>query len=246
MSDPIVFRGLTKEQADATVKFHNDNGAAAAEMPDGTGHFSVIVTYPDDPPAGPGDVRDDGTFNAKYDTYFIALVPNGFYSSDPEDMSLPRAARVNNPGALNFSGWQRKRPGYAGTTKDDGQGNKTTIYSSPEYGVAAWYSLLSNKYRFESSPDRSFTIDQLARKYAGPDATAGKIANYVNGWSNLADKLLSSDSKINLDDDDAMLNLARAMYRLEAGAHLRIGNDQILFGITRERSGRLPAPPARP
>lgn len=246
MSDPIVFRGLTQQQADATVKFHDDNGASAVELPDGTGHFSVIVTYPDAPPVVPGDVRTDGTFNAKYDTYFIALVPGGFYSSDPDNMSVPRAIRTNNAGALNISAWQKKRPGFVAATQDDGHGNKTTIYSSPEYGVASWYSLLSDRYGFGTSANRSFTISQLASKYAGQQASQATIDNYVNGWTHLAEKPITSTSEMHLDDDNEMLNLARGMYKLEAGAHLQISSDQILFGIQHERAKTLPAPPARP
>jgi D-alanyl-D-alanine carboxypeptidase len=246
MSDPIVFRGLTKEQADATAKFHNDNGADAVVLPDGTGHFSVRVIYPDNPPVIPGGVRTDGVFNAKYDAYFIALVPNGFFSSDPDDLGVPRSRRSNNPGALNISPWQKKRPGYVGVTKDDGHGNVTTIYSSPEYGVAAWYFLLSDRYGFASSSDRSFAIDRLARKYAGANASQATVDNYVNGWSRLAERPITSTSLIHLDSDAEMLNLARAMYKLEAGAHLTLGNDQILFGIGKERSKTLPDPPARP
>jgi D-alanyl-D-alanine carboxypeptidase len=157
-----------------------------------------------------------------------------------------RSIRSNNPGALNISAWQKKRPGFVGVTKDDGQGNITAIYSSPEYGVAAWYCLLSEKYRFASLPGAAFSMDQLAHKYAGSDASSEKIANYVNGWSRLAERPLSSDSMIHLDNDDEMLNLARAMYKLEAGTHLQLSNDQILFGIGNVRSKSLPAPPTRP
>jgi hypothetical protein len=131
-------------------------------------------------------------------------------------------------------------------TQDDGHGNVTTIYSSPEYGVAAWYSLLSDKYRFASLPDRSFTMEQLARKYAGGQASAATVANYINGWSRLAERPIGAASSISLDNDADMLNLARAMYKLEAGEHLRLGNDQILYGIQKERSKTLPAPPTRP
>jgi hypothetical protein len=246
MSDPIIFRGLTKEKADATVKFHVDNGADAIEIPDGTGHFSVSVTYPDSPTVGSQGVRSDGIFNAKYGVYFIALVANGFFSSDPDNLSIPRSVRTNNPGALDISPWQKKRPGYAGVTKGDGRGNVTTIYSSPEYGVAAWYFLLSDRYRFAALANGAFTVEQLAEKYAGSGASTGTIANYVNGWSRLAEKPITGTSTVRLDNDDEMLNLARAMYKLEAGAHLQISNDQIVFGILNERNKTLPPAPQQP
>ena len=46
MADQLVFSGLTREQADATKQFHEDNGAAAEIIPDGPTLFSVLVTYP--------------------------------------------------------------------------------------------------------------------------------------------------------------------------------------------------------
>src|SRR4051812_26147631 len=99
---PIVFRGLTREQAEAIVRFHEENGARATMIPDGTGLYSVSIIYPDTPPPppppGPGGPRLDGTFNTKYNTYFIALVPGGFYRSDPDDRSVRRSVRTNNPG----------------------------------------------------------------------------------------------------------------------------------------------------
>jgi hypothetical protein len=55
MADPIVFSGLTREQADATAQFHRDNGAVVEVVPDGASFFAVLVTYPASPPIdGPG------------------------------------------------------------------------------------------------------------------------------------------------------------------------------------------------
>ncbi len=53
-----------------------------------------------------------------------------------------RALRPNNPGALNISNWQKSMPGYVGKTIDDGSGNETTIYVTPEKGVIAWHELI--------------------------------------------------------------------------------------------------------
>jgi hypothetical protein len=54
---------------------------------------------------------------------------------------------------------------------------------------------------------------------------------------------LKAQSTIHLNSDDEMLNLARAMFKHESKAIVKISNDQILFGIRRERSDQLPAPP---
>jgi peptidoglycan hydrolase-like protein with peptidoglycan-binding domain len=50
MSDPVVFSGLTKDQADATAAFYRARGLVADVVADGPNLFSVRVS---DPPAGP-------------------------------------------------------------------------------------------------------------------------------------------------------------------------------------------------
>jgi Uncharacterized protein conserved in bacteria (DUF2272) len=51
VADQLVFSGLTREQADATKQFHEDNGATAEIIPDGPTLFSVLVAYPASAPA---------------------------------------------------------------------------------------------------------------------------------------------------------------------------------------------------
>ena len=46
MSDPIVFTGLTLEQANATALYQASHGAAVRVTPDGNGTFTVAVTHP--------------------------------------------------------------------------------------------------------------------------------------------------------------------------------------------------------
>lgn len=61
MANPIIFRGLTEEQANATAEVQRSTGAKAEVIPDGTGTFSVRVTLADGrtpapspgPPPGP-------------------------------------------------------------------------------------------------------------------------------------------------------------------------------------------------
>jgi hypothetical protein len=112
---------------------------------------------------------------------FGSLVPGGYFSSDPNNLSLKRSIRTNNPGALNISKWQQSRLGYAGMTQPDGSAdhNVTTIYRTPEHGIAAWYHLLSKIYTLTAG----FTLSDLARCYAGGDAAQSSIDAYVQGWA---------------------------------------------------------------
>jgi hypothetical protein len=45
MSDPILFTGLTLDQANAAAQYHSRLGANVQVTPDGTGLFNVEVTY---------------------------------------------------------------------------------------------------------------------------------------------------------------------------------------------------------
>ncbi len=199
---------------------------------------------------GPVGQTGAGVFNPQFNAFFTTLVPGGFFSadpnfhnsSDPDDIRNKRSVRTNNPGALNISPWQRTRPGFVDVTKDDGQGNVTSIYSAPEYGIAAWYHLLSDRYGFAAAGG-AFTINQLARRYAGSDAAQSKVDNYVSAWCTLADTPLNGQSVVHLSKDDEMLNLARAMFKNECGKGMPLSNAQILFAIQHERNNTLPPPP---
>jgi hypothetical protein len=215
---------------------------------------SGAAVHPADPSASTGGGASTGStgstgstagaFNQKFNAFFTALVPGGFFSADPEKAGVPRSIRTNNPGALNISSWQKSRPGFVGVTADDGKGNVTSIYSAPEYGVASWYHLLSGVYGFAQTG--GFTIDQLAHKYAGQGAAQANVDNYVKVWCHFSERPLIGASVVQLGNDGDMLNLARAMYKNEAGVATPIGNDQILFAIQKERSNALPPPPTRP
>ena len=47
---------------------------------------------------------------------YASLVPGGFFSADPFDLSVRRSIRTNNPGALNVSAWQRAYAGFKDVT----------------------------------------------------------------------------------------------------------------------------------
>src|SRR5262245_12590965 len=69
---------------------------------------------------------------------FHSLI-GGYYSSTPMDKSSgPVAIRMNNPGAINGAAWERAYPGYVSEVETT-PGNRSTIFETPEHGVAAWY-----------------------------------------------------------------------------------------------------------
>ena len=46
MASPIIFKGLTLDQANTTAKYHRDRDAQVTVSADGTGFYTVEVTYP--------------------------------------------------------------------------------------------------------------------------------------------------------------------------------------------------------
>jgi hypothetical protein len=171
---------------------------------------------------------------------YRSLVPNGFFSSDPADMSVKRSIRTNNPGALNISNWQRNLPGFVGVTQADGAGNVTAIYVTPEHGAAAWYHLMTDRYGF--GEEGSFKLADLAMRYAGvASAAAPAVTGYVRGWRRFSGDQLDKDSVIHLDDDNEVLMLGRAMFGHEIGAASPLHDDQIVKAVQLKRAGQLPA-----
>ena len=202
--------------------------------------FITLDGMSDPPPDLP---PGSGTVNPRFPGFlFTALVSGGFFSSEPDNLKILRAIRTNNPGAINDTIWQHTRPGYVTKSLKDSAGNQTAIYSAPEYGVASWYTLLADHYKYKDAGG-AFTLSQLAHNYAGGSAPQSAIDSYINDWSRLADSPLTPQSTIHLADDGAMLNLARAVFKHESKSIVKISNDQILFGIRRQRTNTLPPPP---
>src|SRR5579863_823022 len=217
-----------------------DAGGGAGGPAAGSGEASAGGAGTAGAGAGPAvALPSGGTYNAKYKTWFNAIVSGGFYSSDPDNLGVFRSIRTNNPGALNYSNWQSARLGFVAQTPDDGHGNKTTIYSAPEYGIGAWYHLLANVYGYASAGG-AFTIGQLARSYAGNDAAQSAVDTYVAGWSHCAGSTLTAQTVIHLSTDSEILLLGRAMFKHEAAGQIKISDDQILCGIRNERNNSWP------
>jgi uncharacterized protein (TIGR02594 family) len=170
---------------------------------------------------------------------FGSLVPGGFFSADPMNLAIQKSIRTNNPGALNFTSWQANRKGFAGKAAPDSSGNVTTIYRTPEHGVASWMHLLSVIYGLSEAG--GFALRTLARRYAGSAAALETVDRYVTNWIALSHGALTQTMVIETSDDTKMLTLAKAMFHFEAGVQTPLHDDQILFGIQQERAGTLPA-----
>jgi uncharacterized protein (TIGR02594 family) len=162
---------------------------------------------------------------------YRSLVPGGFYSSSPYDKSVPVSIRTNNPGAVNGASWERSEPGYV-TTDETTPGNKTTIFETPEHGVAVWWKLLQ-KYRAAGA----VTVEQIIHRYGGGQDYAAYV-DFVEEFSGL-----SRATKIMLNDDGVLLRFAKAMFRYEAGRPTPLLDAQILHGFALAR-GVNPAAPS--
>lgn len=170
---------------------------------------------------------------------YRSLVPNGFFSSDPTNMSVKRSIRTNNPGALNYSAWQGTFPGYVGKTPPDAAGNVTTIYVTPEHGTAAWYHLLTVRYGY--GENGTLVLVALARKYAGVNSDDHPaVKAYIKGWRKWSGNQLDKNSVIHLADLDEVELLGRAMFGHEAGGPTPLHNAQIREAVRLKRAGQLP------
>lgn len=174
--------------------------------------------------------------------HFGALVPGGFFSDDPFNLHVHRSIRTNNPGAINFSSWQKTRLGYVGVTQPDNSPdhNVTTIYRTPEHGVAAWYHLLTKIYGF--SPGTQFSVLQLAQRYAGRGtATDPNVITYLSGWSRWSHGDLVKGTMIDLAAQDQSLVLAKAVFSHEASMETPLEDQQIVYGMVHEADNTLPS-----
>jgi len=186
-----------------------------------------------------GAKGQDETYNSEYNLNFGTLTPGGFYSSQPNDMGIPRAIRANNPGALNVTSWQKNFPGFVGTTQSDRAGNVTSIYRTPEHGVGAWYHLLTDRYRY--GKNGTLVVGTLARRYAGVESVSNRAAQaYIGGWKRFSNGQLDEDTRIRLSNDDGVLLLARAMFAHEIGSKSPLQDAQILNAVQLKRSDKLP------
>lgn len=191
-------------------------------------------TFPAPQPASAGPSFSEATA-----PNYRSLTPGGVFSATPFDLSIKRSIRTNNPGALNITAWQKAFRGYAGVTQSDQAGNRTTIYATPEHGIAAWYFLLDKRYGYGAAG--TLVVGDLARRYAGvaaPDHPAAK--SYVTGWRKWSDNILTATAQLRLDNDQDMLTLARGMFGHEIGAKSPLHDNQVTNALALLRNDTLP------
>lgn len=150
---------------------------------------------------------------------YHSRVEGGFFQN-PETSQRHVSIRTNNPGAVNGASWLRAWPGYVKDVKYDGK-NNTTIFETPEDGVAVWWDLM-RKYR----DMHLVTIKDIVWHYGGGQANYESYGKQVAKWMNVSDSTV-----INIDDDKSLLPFAKAMFRYEAGETPPWSDEQILFGF---------------
>lgn len=168
------------------------------------------------------------------DSDFGSLVPGGFYSGDPYNKSVPTSIRCNNPGALNTAKWVTELSGYVGAYETT-RGNKTAIFRTPEQGVVAWWTLLK-RYRDAGAN----TVREIISRYGGGQDYS-EYEKYV-----IKQTGFELDKDIDLDNDDDLLKLGKAMFRYESGKPLPWSDAQILYGINLAQGTLVPAAAEKP
>jgi hypothetical protein len=176
--------------------------------------------------------------NRKRDIDFGCITQDGWFSAAPDDLAVPRSIRTNNLGAINRSrsGWETIRTAFIGYSIPDDSGNVTTIWQTPEHGVAAWYYLLSDRYGY--GHEGALTIRTLAPQYAGSNDPA-RTQPYIRGWVRWSEGAFTPDTQIHMNNMHQMTILARAMAGHEASQVTPVRRSQIIYGIELERRERL-------
>lgn len=160
-------------------------------------------------------------------TNFRSLI-GGFYSSNIDDKSVPVSIRFNNPGAVNGAAWERSYPGYLREIETT-PGNRSTVFETPEHGVAVWYELMK-KYRAAGAT----TVRDIIVRYGGTAQAARYERDYVPDVVQRTG--LAANHQIRLEGkDEELLKFAKAMFRHEAGKDTPLSNAQILFGFNLAR-----------
>lgn len=163
-------------------------------------------------------------------TVYRALVDGGYYSDNPSDVSIRRSIRTNNPGALNTALWVQSYPGFV-AEQNDSAGNNTAVFEAPEYGVAAWWTLM-DRYRRRYNP-QNFHLKNVLTRYSGGNAeTAANYIAFVSAKSGIGSKV-----PLDIYDDFAMNKIAKAFFHYEAGKPTPLSDEQIAFGIQIGKNG---------
>lgn len=132
----------------------------------------------------------------------------------------PVAIRFNNPGAINVASWVMALPGYTGA-KETTPGNRTASFSTPGYGVAAYWELL-HRYRLRGIT----TIGGIVTQYGGGQDYSAYL-RFVCERTHF-----KPSQVIDLYDDKVLLPFARAQFSYEAGLTMPLTDTQILNGFS--------------
>lgn len=197
------------------------------------------LSYRLDPPGGHMD--GPRAFLAELDVPRISTAAKGRYHSliggyfaTPDDRELPVSIRMNNPGAVNGAQWEKAWPGYV-DTKETTPGNKTTIFETPEQGVAVWWELM-RKYRDAGVTD----VGGIINRYGGGQDYSQYVQFVLRKTGYTASK------KIDLNDDAGLLPFAKAMFQYEAGRETPLSDAQIIYGFGLGRKGPVTTEPPEP
>ena len=152
---------------------------------------------------------------------YRSLVPGGFFSANPDDLSVRRSIRTNNPGALNTGTWVPAERGYVGQ-QNDAAGNNTAIMETPEEGVRLWRRLLE---RYETSLG-TLTLAKILKRYTGGGEAYSSYLAFVSARAGVA-----PTATVTLSDAHQMLVIAKAFFHYEAGKPSPLSDAQIALGL---------------
>jgi D-alanyl-D-alanine carboxypeptidase len=143
------------------------------------------------------------------------------------------ARASNNPGALNAeSTWIQHFPGYLYRVETTPH-NRTAVFEAPEYGVAAWWTLLKHYHEVLGA---DFSLKRIIYHYCGQgrEVQAAAYLHFVVGRTKLNEAFI-----VNLNDDGTLLPIGRAFFRYEAGEESPLSDAQIKFGFDFARKRAL-------
>jgi N-acetylmuramoyl-L-alanine amidase/Mannosyl-glycoprotein endo-beta-N-acetylglucosaminidase len=190
---PITFSGLTDEEAHSTAKFHSDQGATVVVSPDGSGTFTVQITYPADgagsgPSSGPISGGSASTAWLQLATSYKA---NQHVSDSLKVATLAQWALESGRGTsalsvqhLNFAGikFRERMAGFATPVAYTGSDGETTSYCKfatlDAFVAGYWHFIETGPYtgwdRFTG--DAAGFINFIAPNYAADPQYPQKVA----------------------------------------------------------------------
>lgn len=134
----------------------------------------------------------------------------------PQGTKLPAGMRNNNPGNIKFVG--QKTPGILGPSVNTDQGDPQAVFSSPEAGMSAMYSLLKRKYE-----GGKLTPNQMIAGDMG--WTPGNYQAAANVAKNMG---IAADEDIGFAEAGRAAKFMRALMLQEHGETSRLYTDKMI------------------